>query len=114
MNRSRTQRFLTACNCCMCPLCTPQQRQYQESQGELVLKVVETASTYVPVLEAACNLVAELDVLIAMAHAAALAPTEYVRPAMKDAVSVCFTGCACVMRLLLILPTVCRLYWACM
>jgi DNA mismatch repair ATPase MutS len=38
-------------------------------------------------MEAACNVTAELDVIVAMAHAAAMAPIEYTRPVMKDAVS---------------------------
>lgn len=39
-----------------------------------------TATTYLPVAEAAAAIVAELDVLTAFATAAALAPAEYVRP----------------------------------
>ena len=39
-----------------------------------------TATTYLPVAEAAAAIVAELDVLTGFATAAALAPGEYVRP----------------------------------
>lgn len=46
---------------------------------------VETACTYLPLLEAATGLVAELDVLVAFGHVAALAPTEYVRPTLLPA-----------------------------
>mmetsp|Transcript_31903 Transcript_31903/g.45919 ORF Transcript_31903/g.45919 Transcript_31903/m.45919 type:complete len:825 (-) Transcript_31903:85-2559(-) len=58
------------------------QVEYREKQQELVEKAVETASTYVPLLECVASLVAELDVLIAFATAAALSPGVYVRPKM--------------------------------
>lgn len=46
-------------------------------------KAVSVAATYVPVLEAASSLLAELDVLLSFAHAAANAPNaQYVRPRM--------------------------------
>ena len=44
-----------------------------------------TATTYLPVAEAAAAIVAELDVLTAFATAAALAPGEYVRPTVHPA-----------------------------
>jgi len=50
------------------------QVEYREKQQELVEKAVETASTYVPLLECVASLVAELDVLISFATAAALSP----------------------------------------
>ncbi|CAM9675744.1 unnamed protein product, partial [Phaeothamnion confervicola] len=59
-------------------------REYGEEQAELVAKAVETAATYLPVVEAASALVAELDVLAGFAEAAAIAPAEYARPVMRD------------------------------
>jgi hypothetical protein len=50
-----------------------------------VRKAVETACTYLPLIEAAAALVAELDVLVAFGHVAALAPREYVRPTLLPA-----------------------------
>ncbi len=58
--------------------------EYSEKQEDLVSKAVETASTYLPVMEMASEVVAELDVLVSMAHAAAMAPTEYVRPSLRE------------------------------
>ncbi len=58
--------------------------EYSEKQEDLVSKAVETASTYLPVMEMASDVVAELDVLVGMAHAAAMAPTEYVRPTLRE------------------------------
>jgi DNA mismatch repair protein MSH2 len=46
---------------------------------------VGTATTYLPVAEAAAAIVAELDVLTSFATAAALAPGEYVRPIVHPA-----------------------------
>lgn len=46
---------------------------------------METALTYLPLAEAASELVAELDVLLGFATAASLAPHEYVRPTMHEA-----------------------------
>ncbi|CAM9668956.1 unnamed protein product [Chrysoparadoxa australica] len=59
--------------------------EYEEKQVGVVQKAVETASTYFSVMEVAAQAVAELDVLVSLAHVAALAPTEYVRPVLKDA-----------------------------
>ena len=53
---------------------------YKEKQSGLVSKTVETAVTYLPVVEAASTLVAELDTLAAFATTAALSPGIYVRP----------------------------------
>ena len=54
--------------------------EYKSQQAGLVGKAVGTATTYLPVAEAAAAIVAELDVLVGFATAAALAPGEYVRP----------------------------------
>ncbi|CAM9858570.1 unnamed protein product [Discosporangium mesarthrocarpum] len=55
-------------------------QDYQEKQEGLVEKAVETAATYLPLVETASALVSELDVLVSFADVAALAPTELVRP----------------------------------
>jgi DNA mismatch repair protein MSH2 len=56
------------------------EQEYDQAQRTLVVKTVETAATYLPVAEAASAIVAELDVLVSFAQAAALSPSEYVRP----------------------------------
>jgi DNA mismatch repair protein MSH2 len=53
---------------------------YLESQAVLVTKTVDTALTYLPVVEAASALVGELDTLAAFATTAALSAGSYVRP----------------------------------
>lgn len=58
-------------------------QDYEEKQSGLVEKAVETAATYLPLVESASALVSELDVLVSFAHVAALAPTELVRPTMR-------------------------------
>jgi DNA mismatch repair protein MSH2 len=60
-------------------------REYQQQQKAIVIKAVETASTYMPIAEAASALVAEIDVLTGFAMAAALSSTEYTRPKFVDA-----------------------------
>ncbi|GFR44787.1 hypothetical protein Agub_g6119, partial [Astrephomene gubernaculifera] len=52
--------------------------QYLALQGELVEQVVSVASTFVEVWEAVGALLAEMDVLLAFAEAAAVAPVPYV------------------------------------
>lgn len=56
------------------------QEEYDDKQSELVAQAVDTALTYMPVVESVAALLAELDVLVAFATAAALSPGEYVRP----------------------------------
>ena len=41
--------------------------------------------SYAPAVEQLCDVVAELDVLVALAHVASNAPTPYVRPALSAA-----------------------------
>ncbi len=53
---------------------------YKRQQNELVKNAVTTAKTYLPILEAACSLVSELDVLGAFATVSALSPETYCRP----------------------------------
>ncbi|KAG2424130.1 hypothetical protein HXX76_014804 [Chlamydomonas incerta] len=56
--------------------------QYSAVQAELVEQVVSVAATFVEVWEEVGSLLAELDVLLAFAEAACVAPTPYVRPEM--------------------------------
>jgi DNA mismatch repair protein MSH2 len=58
------------------------QSEYKVTQNGLVTKAVETAVTYLPVVESVSALIAELDVLLAFSTAAAISPGEYVRPEM--------------------------------
>ncbi|CAN0184702.1 unnamed protein product [Ascophyllum nodosum] len=58
-------------------------REYEEMQSGLVEKAVETAATYIPLVESASALVSELDVLVSFGDVAAMAPIELVRPTMK-------------------------------
>ena len=53
---------------------------YKRQQQEVVSRAMETAATYLPLLDAASGLVAELDVLVSFATAAALSPLPYTRP----------------------------------
>jgi DNA mismatch repair protein MSH2 len=56
-------------------------QRYADEQKVVADKVVATAATFVPVVECAARLVAELDVLASFAHVAAHAPGgDYVRP----------------------------------
>ena len=54
--------------------------EYKAKASGLVDKALATATTYLPVAEAAAGVVAEIDVLAAFAMAAAMAPNDYVRP----------------------------------
>lgn len=54
--------------------------EYSKVQQRVVEKVIETARTYVALIEASASLVAELDVFASFAATAALAPVEYSRP----------------------------------
>eukprot|EP00984_Skeletonema_dohrnii_P030444 scaffold21929_cov127-Skeletonema_dohrnii-CCMP3373.AAC.2 len=58
--------------------------EYEEKQRDMVIKCMAVASTYVPVLESASALLAELDVLTSFAHVAAYSSCGYVRPEMTD------------------------------
>lgn len=53
---------------------------YQRKQQHIVDQAVDTALTYLPLIEAVAALLAELDVLAAFATAAALSHTAYCRP----------------------------------
>lgn len=56
------------------------QSEYRAKQSELVSKALATALTYLPVVESVSQLVAELDVLLSFATAAAMSPGAYIRP----------------------------------
>jgi DNA mismatch repair protein MSH2 len=58
------------------------QDDYREQQQELVVKALETAATYTPLLECVAHLIAELDVLVSFSSSAALSPGVYVRPTL--------------------------------
>lgn len=60
------------------------QSEYDEKQSELVTQAVETARTYLPVVEAIAAILAELDVLLSFATAAALSPGKYIRPTIHE------------------------------
>ena len=58
--------------------------EYEEKQRDMVTKCMSVASTYVPVLESASSMLAELDVLTSFAHVAAYSSSGYCRPEMTD------------------------------
>ena len=58
--------------------------EYEKSQREIVQNAMTVAVTYVPVLERASELVAEIDVLASLAHVAAFSPHGYCCPEMTD------------------------------
>jgi len=58
--------------------------EYDKHQKEIVEQAMEVATTYIPVLERASALVAELDVLASLAHVAMCNPNGYCRPEMTD------------------------------
>ena len=56
-------------------------QEYQEKQEELVSKAIETALTYLPLIESVAVVISELDVLLAFATAATVSPNgSYCRP----------------------------------
>jgi DNA mismatch repair protein MSH2 len=54
--------------------------EYDELQEEIVKKVVELTRTYLPLIEEAGSLLAELDVLVSLATVAANSSGTFVRP----------------------------------
>lgn len=46
-----------------------------------------TARTYLPIVETACDVVSQLDVLVSFATVAALSPESYVRPSLSPLTS---------------------------
>ncbi|KZV76588.1 DNA mismatch repair protein [Peniophora sp. CONT] len=57
---------------------------YSRTQAGLVKEVVSIAATYTPVLESLNVVLAHLDVILGLAHAAVNAPEEYIKPKMLD------------------------------
>lgn len=58
------------------------QLEYKLQQQSIVEKALDTATTYLPVVESVASIIAELDVLVSFAMAAAVAPGDYVRPTL--------------------------------
>ncbi|KAL7540395.1 hypothetical protein ACHAXR_010075, partial [Thalassiosira sp. AJA248-18] len=58
--------------------------EYGRKQRKIVTQVMGVAATYVPVLERASVLLAELDVLASLGHVAAYSSGGYCRPEMTD------------------------------
>ena len=58
--------------------------EYDRKQKEIVQNAMEIAVTYIPVLERASELVAEIDVLASLAHVAAFNPHGYCCPEISD------------------------------
>jgi DNA mismatch repair protein MSH2 len=59
-------------------------KEYDNHQREIVNNAMSVAVTYIPVLERASSIIAELDVLSSLAHVAAYSPNGYCRPEMTD------------------------------
>ena len=59
--------------------------EYERIQSELVEQVMGIIATYAPAVEQLCDVVAEVDVLVALAHVASNAPEQYVRPSLAEA-----------------------------
>lgn len=55
-------------------------KQYQRKQASLVKEVINIAASYCPVLETLNNVLANLDVVAALAVSALAAPIAYVKP----------------------------------
>lgn len=58
-------------------------KQYDRKQSSLVKEVIGIAASYCPVLETLNNVLANLDVVAALAVSALAAPVAYVKPVMK-------------------------------
>lgn len=58
--------------------------EYDRNQREIVQNAINVAITYIPVLERASELVAEIDVLASLAHVAAFNPHGYCCPEITD------------------------------
>ena len=56
--------------------------QYRKLQLDLVRNAVTVARSYLPLLENACSVIAELDVLLSFATVAALSASTYCRPTL--------------------------------
>ena len=74
--------------------------RYGTAQAEIVLKVVDTASTFCPLLSSTADRVATLDVLLAFATVSVSAPFPYVRPKLLKTVNFALSSCTKVMSTL--------------
>lgn len=57
---------------------------YESAQRDIVTKVLDTTSTFCPVISDCHTIIAELDVLLCFAHVSATAPQPYVRCAVPQ------------------------------
>lgn len=57
---------------------------YSRTQSGLVKEVINIAATYTPVLETVDVIIANLDVIISLAHVSVNAPTPYVKPRVVE------------------------------
>jgi len=60
--------------------------EYDKHQREIVQNAAVVAVTYVPIVEKVSTIVAELDVLSGLAHAAAFSANTYCRPELSDGI----------------------------
>ena len=78
---------------------------YDAAQKDIVGKVLDTTSTFCPVVSDCHTLIAELDVLLCFAHVSVSAPEPYVRPTLlppeADRQRIVLRGCRhpCVERM---------------
>ena len=61
-------------------------KSYQQSQQEVTKQIVNTASSYIPLVEASAEIISEIDVIVSLAHAAATAPIPYTKPKLTSEV----------------------------
>ncbi|GME84261.1 unnamed protein product [Ambrosiozyma monospora] len=55
--------------------------QYERVQRDIVTQIIETAATYSPVFTKLSIVLSTIDVLVSLATASEIAPTQYIRPA---------------------------------
>jgi len=58
--------------------------EYDKQQRDIVVQAMDVAVTFIPLLETASSIIAELDVLASLAHVAAFNPHGYCKPVMTD------------------------------
>jgi DNA mismatch repair protein MSH2 len=59
--------------------------EYNAKQTHLVSKVIDVISTYSPAVDDLCSIIAEIDVIVSLAHVSCDASTPYVRPTLTEA-----------------------------
>lgn len=62
------------------------EQDYKKKQQELISQCIDTALTYLPIVDIASKIVSELDVLVSFASVAALSPSVYSRPILHPLV----------------------------